>query len=260
MSPLADGQRIANDRLWAGGRLVRSYATRTLRPVEADILLRYRERLSGRVLELGSGAGRLTGYLAQLSPDIRGIDLSAEMVSYSRRRVPAASFAQADLREAAAFEGGPYDVVIAAYNVADVLSNEDRGVLLDRIHAVLVADGLLVMSSHNRAVADRIPGPLRVSWKSPSETISNVVNLPIRVANRMRLRGHERHAAEYSILNDPGHDYAVLHYYVTRDDQARQLAAHDFTLVEALDLDGQPVAAGELAEHCSELHYVARRC
>src|SRR6478752_6658868 len=94
--PASAVQRRANDRVWAGGRHVGTYANRRLRPVEIEILVRYRDALSGRVLELGSGAGRLTGYLATIARSVHGIDLSERMIASSRARYPAASFAQGD--------------------------------------------------------------------------------------------------------------------------------------------------------------------
>ena len=62
--PGGDAQREANDQLWGRKGLVQAYATRELRPVEVLLLVRYQAALSGRVLELGCGAGRLTGYLS----------------------------------------------------------------------------------------------------------------------------------------------------------------------------------------------------
>ncbi len=255
----SDMQRVANDQLWGSGRLVDAYANRNLRPVEADILVRYRDTLSGRVLELGSGAGRLTGYLAEIAAEVRGIDISPEMVAYSRRRYPQATFAQGDLRDPSVYGSTPWDAIVAPFNVMDVFGDGDRQILLDRVHAALAPDGLFVMSSHNRAVADRLGDPLRQVGLSPRGWISTAVHLPRRWLNRRRLVGFEKDEPSYAILNDVAHDYAVLHYYITRDAQARQLADHGFELVECLDLDGSPVAPGAAAAHCSELHYVARR-
>ena len=254
-----DMQRVANDRLWGSGRLVDAYATRILRPVEADILVRYRAELSGRVLELGSGAGRLSGYLAEIASEVRGVDISPEMITYSQRRYPKVSFVQGDLRDPAVFGPGPWDAIVAPFNVVDVFGDADRQQLLDRSHAALAPDGLLVMSSHNRAVADRLGDPLRQVGLSPRSLIPTALHLPRRWLNRRRLVGFQRNEPEYAILNDVAHDYAVLHYYITRDAQTRQLADHGFELVECLDLDGSPVPPGAAAAHCSELHYVARR-
>ena len=55
----------------------------------------------------------------------------------------------------------------------------------------------------------------------------------------------ERHEPDYAILNDVGHGYAVMHYYVTRDSQVSQFEAHGFEVLDCLDLDGTPVGPGE---------------
>jgi SAM-dependent methyltransferase len=252
-------QRVANDRVWEHGRNLGVYANRDLRPVEVDLLVRYREALSGRVLELGSGAGRLTGYLAGIASSATGIDLSEEMVAYSRRRYPRATFAQGDLRDPGVFGTEPYDAIVLAFNVADVLGDADRQVLLDRIHDALAPGGLLVLSSHNRAYASHLTDPLRLVGTSATGAAFALIRLPRWMWNRQRLLRFERREPTYAILNDVGHDYSVLHYYITRDAQVRQFEAHGFDVLECLDLDGEAVGPGELVPRCPELHYVVRR-
>ena len=254
-----DVQRLANDRVWSGGRLVGAYANRRLRPIEVEILVRYRDNLCGRVLELGSGAGRLTGYLASIARSVHGIDLSEEMVAYSRKRYPAATFAQGDLRDPAIFGAEPWDAIVAAFNIIDVLGDIDRQALLDRIRGALSPGGVLIMSSHNRGVAAHLGDPLRLTGMSFPLAILALGRLPRWWLNRRRLVGFERHEPDYAILNDVGHDYAVMHYYSTRDAQVRQFEAHGFEVLACLDLDGHPVGPGDLAAYCPELHYVVRR-
>ncbi len=257
--PTEDVQRRANDRVWSGGRLVGAYANRRLRPVEVEILVHYRDALTGRVLEIGSGAGRLTGYLASIARSVHGIDLSEKMVAFSRDRYPAVSFAQGDMRDPAIFGDQPWDAIVAAFNVLDVLGDADRQVLLDRIHHALTPGGILVMSSHNRAVAPHLGDPLRLKGMTLPMAALALLQMPRWWLNRRRLVRHERHEAAYAILNDVGHDYAVMHYYSTRDAQVRQFEAHGFEVLACMDLDGEPVGPGQAAPHCPELHYVVRR-
>jgi SAM-dependent methyltransferase len=251
-------QRIANDGIWSGGDRVAGYATRTLRPTEVVVLVRYRDELSGRVLELGCGAGRLTGYLAEMAQTVHGIDLSPEMVAYSRRRYPRATFSQGDLRDMTAIGDQSWDAVVAAYNVIDVLSDGARAELLDEIARVLVPGGLLVMSSHNRAIANRLGEPLRLRGRSVHDTMTTLVSWPRWQRNRRRLLAFERNEPDYAILNDGAHAFSALHYYITRDRQEAQLQAHGFELVECMDLEGGAVGRGEVSES-PELHYIARR-
>ena len=247
-----------NARVWRRGRFVGEYATRELRPVEATLLERYRDDLRGRVLELGCGAGRVTGHLAGLAGEVHALDISAAMVDRAREDLPQVAFHVGDMTDLSAFRDTPFDALLALYNVIDVLDDAERAAQLDRMHAVVVPGGLLVMSSHNRGHAARVRGP-HVRTGHPLKLAADVVRLPRRMRNRRRLRGLEVDEPGYAVLNDSGHDYSLLHYYISRDEQERQLAGHGFELIECLDLDGRPVAAGDAAPETSELHYVARR-
>jgi hypothetical protein len=59
------------------------------------------------------------------------------------------------------------------------------------------------------------------------------------------------------VLNDEAHEYGLLHYYIRRDDQQRQLEALGLALIECLELDGAAVPAGRDGTG-SSLYYVAR--
>jgi SAM-dependent methyltransferase len=254
-----DAQRSANDHLWGRRGLVHSYATRELRPAEVLLLVRYREQLTGRVLELGCGAGRLTGYLGDIAADAHGIDISPEMVAYCRRTYPKVTFSQGDMREVATLAPGPWDVVFATYNVLDVLSDEERRKILDRIHGILQPGALLIMSTHNLAYAPHLADPFKIRNRGLVSAALTLVQYPRWRRNRKRLLAFEQHGPDYSILNDLSHDFSALHYYISRDAQERQLNEHGFDLLECLDLEGRRLEPGDEASDCSELQYVARR-
>lgn len=251
-------QGRANAALWERGDHVAFYANRELRPVEIMILVRYRESLSGRVLELGSGAGRLTGFLAELARDAHGLDISPRMVEHSRRAYPSATFDEGDLRDLSRYESGSFDAVFASFNVLDVLDHGERGRVLGDVADLLRDDGLLILSTHNLAYAPTM-GMGKAHGRSLLWLATNVCRLPRRMRNRRRHAPHERRGAGYAIVNDPGHDYATLHYHVSRDEQARQLADHGVELVACLDLDGRSLGEVDMAPHSPELHYIGRR-
>src|SRR5690348_9366720 len=83
-APEADAQERVNARMWARSDLVSKYTGRSLRPAEVMILVRHRDEIGPRVLDLGCGAGRLTGYLADLWPEVHGIDVSPAMLEHCR--------------------------------------------------------------------------------------------------------------------------------------------------------------------------------
>lgn len=253
---VADQARI-NDRVWRTGDFVSDYASRRLNPAESILFDRYRDTLSRRTLELGCGAGRLTGHLIELGGDVVATDVSPAMLEYCRRTYPGGTFELLDLRDVSNVEGGPFDAVLAGANLIDVLDDSERLRVLRSLAELLVPDGLVILSSHNRAFVPSVPGPLRAALRGG--TLSEARRLPWWLMNRLRLRRHLRDEDDYAIVNDEAHDFRLLHYYISRDAQERQFEAAGLALVECLDLNGRSVERGELAEQSSSLHYVARR-
>jgi SAM-dependent methyltransferase len=263
---LPTSQQRLNADLWrsAGPRAL--WANRVLRPVEVMLLVRYREGFSGRVLELGCGGGRLLGYFLALGADTSGIDISPAMVEYCRRTYPAADVRVGDLSEVGAtWDKRSLDVVFPSYNVIDVLDDSERRRVLSELKELLAPDGLLVFSTHNLDAVggDSRPRPSRTElvrealYSPPSRLVGAVRKLPERRRNRRRLGPLEQHHDTYAILNDVAENYGVLHYYIRRDDQERQLRELGYELIECLDLEGERVEPGQ-ASASSELHFVAR--
>jgi SAM-dependent methyltransferase len=253
----AEAQARASGDTWNRGAHVASYANRTLRPAEVMLLISYRDALKGRVLEVGCGAGRVIGYLIALGGEVKGIDISARMIEYCRNAYPTGAFSQGDMRQLSTLESGSLDVVLAMYGVLDVVSDAERHEALDVIHRLLAPDGLLIFSAHNHG--SDILGPTFTWRQDPLRRAHQLVYAPLRIRNRRALRRYEIELPDYSIRNDSAHNWSVLHYYITRDAQERQLAGHGFELLECLDLQGVSVGRGEDAADCPELHYVARR-
>jgi SAM-dependent methyltransferase len=258
-------ERLAglNAEPWARGEFVDLYANRRLRAAEAVLIDRYRKELGGRVLELGCGAGRLTGHLAEVAREVHGVDLSPAMIAYCQQTYPRATFSVGDLRDLSGFETGAYAVVAAPFNVLDVLGDGERREVLGDIRRLLAVGGLLIMSSHNRGYAVRRTSKMRLWIRllvgSPRRPAASIRNLPRRFSNRRRLGPLQRDEQSYAVLNDEAHDFSVLHYYIWRDAQERQLSDIGFEFLDCLDLDGRSVERGGAAAHCPELHYVARR-
>lgn len=253
-------QRHASTRTWASGGLLRRYRGRGLRPPESVLFSRYADRMHGRVLELGCGGGRLTGHLIELGGTVHGIDLAERMVAYCRRTYPGATFSQGDLRDAVSWGEGPWDVVVAGWALIDVLSDTERTRFFDEAHRLLVSGGLLIFSSHNLACAPLLKGPIRsLSADNPVSLASQLVRLPRSMFNHRRLTRGQHFEPDYAILNGAAHDFSLLHYYISRDFQERQLEHHGFKLLDSIDAEGNEVAPGESALGSHELHYAALR-
>ena len=250
-----DVQTRANARMWSRTDLVGFYSGRDLRAVETTILLRYRDDLSGCILELGCGAGRLTGHLLDVAREVHGIDVSPAMLNACLVAYPAVHGAVGDIRDLSGFADDTFDAIVAGYNLLDVLSDADRRRVLIEVRRMLVPGGLFVFSTHNRDV-----GPDRPidQWRAGRlEFVRFALRAPRWLPNRRRLTSQQREEPDYAIFNDSSHDFGALHYYITRDSQERQLAEAGFTLLACLDLDANEVKADDRSTS-SELHFVAR--
>jgi SAM-dependent methyltransferase len=237
---------------------VRQYASRALRPVEVMMLVRHRQDLAGRVLELGVGAGRISGYLVELAERFEGLDLSEAMVAECRRRYPAGTFTTGDMRDLSRFADGTLGAVVAGNNVIDVFSDAERRATLREIRRALAPTGLLVFSSHNRAYLPRVRPPTAVRRSDPLRLVYDALNVPLRVARHRRLRALELEAPDYAIVSDGSHGFTLVHYYIAPDAQIRQLKQEGFSVLGVIDLDDHLLGTGQTAPHCSELHYFAR--
>ena len=258
--PPNDEEKAGNARVWAHENFVSEYAHRTLRPPEVIFLVRYREALAGSVLEIGCGAGRLTGYLTEFAASVDAFDISPAMVAYCREKYPSASVEVGDMTDLSPYETNSFNVVVAGFNVLDYVSDEVRRSVLREIQRVLADRGLLIMSSHNRAHAAlrHTPVSYALSARRPFTLARRLIELPGWLRNRRRLRPFEREEAEYAALVDSAHDFSLVHYYIDRDAQERQLLACGFELLECLDSDGGPVPPGASPPGHVELHYAAR--
>jgi hypothetical protein len=77
--------------------------------------------------------------------------------------------------------------------------------------------------------------------------------------NHRRVSPHCRQRKAYALFDDPGHDFALIHYYITRQAQARQLAAAGFRLLDVIDGEGHDVAGDDDDSASPNLMYVAAR-
>ncbi|MGH2931039.1 MAG: class I SAM-dependent methyltransferase, partial [Solirubrobacteraceae bacterium] len=261
-------QEDLNAAVWSAGRYLAEYDRPLLEPAEALLLARFREAFSRRVLDVGCGAGRILGYLVALGAQAHGIDISPRMVEHCRRRFPGIDVRVGDLRALPATVQGSFDVVLLSDNVLDVLDDLGRRAVLDDIRGLLAPRGLLVFSSHNlwtwehpdareASAASRLRSRARLVRDRPlGWVVRAIVRLPRRRANRRRLAPLQRRAADHAIVNDPAHDYGLLHYYIDQRGQRRQLAELGYEMVEVVDVDGTPVPPGADGRG-STLYYVA---
>ncbi len=270
-----------NVAFWRRDRYLQDYRSRLLNPAEVLIFVRYGSHLSRRVLEIGCGAGRVLGYLAELAEQADGIDIAPSMVEYCRQSFPTARVRVGDLRGLGDCLNGRFNMIVAADNVLDVLDDgQRRKVLKELLEQHLAPGGLLAFCTHNLAAVDGlaagasaggasaggasaggasagIMGLLRKALHSSPAAISRKIRrLPEQIANRRRLGPLQYRGRDHAVINDLAHEYGLLHYYIRRDDQERQLEAIGYRLLECRELGGATVARGQEGRGTS-LYYVA---
>ena len=252
-------QEAINGRLYRNADLVRVYSHTKLSPPEATALIRYRDDIQGcRVLDLGCGAGRLATYLRPLTGEYVGSDVSSHMVAHCRRVFDEFPFVQADMRSLTPFDSGSFDTVLAVSNLFDAVSHEDRLRVLAEVRRVLSPQGLLIFSSHNRDYAHAGAAPRLQFQRNPLTQLRLLIDHLQARANHRRIKPLHRFEPDYALLNDSGNNYCSLHYYVSRDVQAGQLAEAGFELLECLDELGRTLDPREPDCVDQSIFYVAR--
>jgi SAM-dependent methyltransferase len=97
-----------------------------------------------RVLDAGSGTGRIGGFLADAGHEVVGIDGDPVLVEEARRQHPAARWLVGDLAELDLAADGvpePFDAIVCAGNVVTFLAPSTRREVLRRMRAHLRPGG-----------------------------------------------------------------------------------------------------------------------
>ena len=97
-----------------------------------------------RVLDAGSGTGRIAGHLAEVGHQVVGVDGDPVLVAEATRAHPGARFLVGDLAELdlpAAGIDEPFDLIVCAGNVVTFLAPSTRREVLRRMRAHVRPDG-----------------------------------------------------------------------------------------------------------------------
>jgi SAM-dependent methyltransferase len=254
-----DQDRV-NRSVYHSPDIARWYRSTRLTAAETAALLKYQAAFAGHdVLDLGVGTGRTTRYLAPLARRYVGIDYAPAMVRHFRAAMPDIEVRQADMRDLLEFPEGSFDFVLGSDNVIDALSHPDRLEALSEARRVLKPNGIFMFSSHNRAVPASLAGPRLVRSRNPFTQALNVAVWLRRWINHAQIRRLRRSEDEYALLNDMGHDYALLHYYIDRDTQRKQLARIGLRLLDVFGASGALVRDAEVDRQSASLLYVSSR-
>ena len=163
----------------------------------ADVLV----QRGARILDVGSGMGRVAAALVARGHRVTAIEPDAALVEQSRRTYPGLEVTHADVL-AADLSGlhGQVDLVVLVGNVMVFLAAGTEREVLGRVRDVLAPGGRVLVGFHP------VDGPATARDYSPEEFLAD--------AAASRLRADLR-AGSYE-LHPPADDYAV--WVLSRDD------------------------------------------
>lgn len=235
--------------------IVEDYATReSLHEGETRLVELLGDVSEARMLDIGVGGGRTTGYFLDRVGSYVGIDYSQGLVEACRERFPGADVSLGDARDLSRFPDGSFDVVLFSFNGIDYVSQQGRLRVLSEVRRVLAAGGTWMFSTHNRDYA-RVG---RLPWQDarPGRTMLEQSARAVRHTRRRRaMRQREIVGSDHVLLNDDAHDWSLLTYYVSGPDQLRQLHGAGFAEAEGFDQWGRPSTADSRSVW---RHYLAR--
>ena len=192
----------------------------------------------GRVLDIGIGAGRTTGMLLPKAKEYIGIDYSQDFVNRAKVNYPEADIRLGDARDLSAFEDESFDVVFFSFNGIDYIDLDGRMNCLKEVNRILKKEGRFIFSTHNRSLKtfNQFTSTLRhekgfVKFKS---FIKSLKNYP----THLKMKQSEEVYDSYAIINDSAHNFSLLTFYITKEEQQKQLESMGFELLSVMDDEG----------------------
>lgn len=223
---------------------------------EQTILEQVRPKIENKkLLDIGIGSGRTTRPLLEVSRDYTGIDYIADCAKVAQAKFPEARILCCDARDLSQFADGEFDFVLFSFNAIDYMTDEDRVASLAEIRRVLKSGCFFMFSTHNRNYKffDKMP------WQEGRYDLGHLkscVYTLLHLPKHYRMKKHEIRTDRYAIINDIAHGFSLLAYYITLDEQVKQLHEAGFTDVEAYNMEGRRITEDS---NSPWIYYLARR-
>ena len=211
-----------------------------LRKPEITVLNELRENLRNmKMLDVGVGAGRTTGYFACLTKEYVGIDYSPSMIAAAQKKFQnyskKISFLTMDARNMTFFPDGYFDFVLFSYCGIDYVPHEDRLKILSEIRRTLRKGGFFSFSTHNlnyfkRGYSVRLSRhrlreiPWRLSFLLTNRLLNKEAWMILRDSSR---------TPQYLVIKEPEPPrYTLKTYVITPLEQLKQLNASGFAKIK----------------------------
>lgn len=147
----------------------------------------------GRVLDVGSGMGRVAAALVGRGHEVVAVEPDADLVAQSRRTYPGLEVLEADVLSVSPQDVGSFDLVVCVGNVLVFLAEGTERRVLRLLRSLLRPGGRVLAGFHLAG------GPAAARSYPPSEFVSDVEASGLRVD--LRAGSYELHPA--------GDEYAV---------------------------------------------------
>jgi len=238
-----------------------------LAPAEAAAVDEVADEIRGQaILDLGVGAGRTIAPLQRISTLYTGIDYSEAMVRHCREHFPGVRIELADARNLTQIESGSVSLVMFSCNGISMVDHVGRLEILREVLRVLRPGGVFIFSTCNRN-STMAEGNLELpefSWSiNPLKLLVRsarfVAHLLFRIVNRARYKSLEVHEAEYAIINDRYHHHRTMIYFISVEQQRRQLLDAGFADdIKVFDLSGKRVT-NDIDTRDATITFLARK-
>ena len=105
-----------------------------------------------RVLDIGSGTGHLTQWIASMGFDVVGVEPSSEMIGFARKNFPELKFSEG-ISSAIPYPAEKFDLVVA-FEVFRYLDKKENFNTYQEVKRVLKKDGIFFFTQINRYATD----------------------------------------------------------------------------------------------------------
>ncbi|MDN4162631.1 class I SAM-dependent methyltransferase [Nocardioides abyssi] len=146
-----------------------------------------------RVLDVGSGMGRVAAALVARGHDVTAVEPDAELVAQSRRTYPDLAVVEADVLAVSPDDVGTFDLVVCVGNVLVFLAEGTERRVLAHLRSLLAPGGRVLAGFHLRG------GPAAARRYPPEELVADAGAAGLRVD--LRAGSYELHPAneEYAV-------------------------------------------------------------
>jgi ubiquinone/menaquinone biosynthesis C-methylase UbiE len=212
-----------------------------LQTPESAILEELRSELPKmRMLDIGVGAGRTTKHFGGLVKEYIGVDYSSAMIKACCRKFPQCRFEVADARDLSLFDDAFFDFVMFSFNGIDSVEHRERLVILREIRRVIRKGGYFCFSTLNLNSWQLKP-PFRFS-KNPTMLYRSTYNF---LLNNKMWRNMKRttRKPQHTMAYFRHKDFLIRNYFVTPNEQLRQLQDTGFSNTKAYGLQSGKVVS-----------------